>query len=174
MATNVGTLQLSDLAANLSAASGAPFLQTLVSIEQQIGQETVEFAKNYAPVRTGKLQQSITMAQSGTTVTITAGAPYSRYVEFGTGTRGEFPSGIIIIRPRHAKYLRFKGRDGKMVYTKEVRSPGMAPRPFLRPALERAADTLAPALLTSGALFIVKGPQAPETLTGAPATSRYK
>lgn len=54
---------------------------------------------------------------------------YASALELGTGP--------YIIRPVKAKMLAWKTPDGQWHFAKQVHHPGMAPRPFLRPALMR-------------------------------------
>lgn len=61
-------------------------------------------------------------------------AVYARYHEFGTRP--------YTIRPRSKRWLRFMGRDGRPVFTKLVRHPGLRPRPFLGPSIEDVRPTV--------------------------------
>lgn len=168
----VGYVDLSNLAADLTRATGGSVAANTKALVASVTAQTEFLAQAYAPVRRGQLRGSIHSypVNGGMGGVVVADAPYASFVEFGTGTRGEFPGQMIIIRPRTAKFLRFQGRDGRWHYAKEVHSPGMAPRPFMRPALERAVVPLAEGLGDIGVLTIVKGPNAPETLRNAPAT----
>lgn len=172
MSNTVGYVQLQSLAKDLSAASGEPFKAAAQDLVMSTAQQVQTYAQAYAPRKTGRLANSIgvTVSNSGTSATVTANAPYAAFDEFGTGVRGEFPGSPIVITPKRAQYLRFVGRDGKVVFTKKVVNPGMAPRPFMRPAVERIAVPFAGNLANQGVVFIVRGPNAPETLTNAPAT----
>lgn len=172
MAQAVAYADLTNLSRDLTAIAGGSFkTNTRALIASTLAQ--VEYlAEAYAPRRTGHLKGSITSypINGGMGGVIKAQADYASFVEFGTGTRGEFPGQAIIIRPRTGQYLRFRGRDGRIHYAKQVINPGMAPRPFLRPAIERVILPLADALGDSAVLSIIKGPKAPETLLHAPAT----
>ena len=57
---------------------------------------------------------------------VTKSAPYGKYLEFGTGPR--------TIRAKKAKILTV----GKTFFGRVVKHPGIAPRPFLRPALKKS------------------------------------
>lgn len=99
-------------------------------------------AMQYAPVKTGELRDTITreVKIDGNEVQayVIANAPYALYQEFGTGSRGEFPGAPYVIKPRPPnKFLKFQTKDGRTVYAKEVKHPGIPPRPFMRPAAER-------------------------------------
>lgn len=121
------------------------------------------YAREYAPTRTGALRASITswVDGSGLTGVISASAPYALFVEFGTGTRGEFPGQMITIRPKSPNgMLKWTGSDGKTHYAKVVHSPGMKARPFMRPGLTDAIDALAGDLANAVITSVVKGPNA--------------
>lgn len=118
---------------------------------------TEHYAQAYAPVKTGRLRASISGYSDGLTGVVSASAPYALFVELGTGTRGEFPSGPITIRPKNGQYLSWIGGDGKRVFARQVTSPGMHSRPYLRPALEQAIGELADQLGLAGVVSIVQG-----------------
>lgn len=172
MSTNVGDIQLQNLAADLAAASGQPFEQMARSLVLDAANQTHNFAVAYAPVRTGALKSSIVteITDNGMTATVTAASDHAVFNEFGTGTRGEFPGQPIVIRAKPGKMLSWVGKDGRRHYAKKVVNPGMAPRPFMRPALERVATPLVGTLANNAVIFIVMGPHHPETLLNAPAT----
>lgn len=172
MSQIVGYVDLTNLANDLTQAAGGSVRTNTKALVASVTAQTEFLAQAYAPVRRGELRGSIHsyLTNGGMSGVVAADSKHASFVEFGTGIRGEFPGQIIIIRPRAAKYLRFRGKDGKWHFAKEVHSPGMAPRPFLRPALERAVVPLAQGLGDIGVLTIVKGPNAPETLRNAPAT----
>ncbi len=89
-------------------------------------------------VDTGRLRASI-----ATTVVYRNGEPvvligtnvrYARWVHDGTGIYGPHHTPI---RPRQAKFLRFRPRGGgRYVYARQVK--GMRPNPFMRNALRAA------------------------------------
>lgn len=77
---------------------------------QHLGPQIADDAKRYAPVRTGKLRDSIGHHLEGHSLIVEATAPYSAYVELGH-------------RIAHGPQMREVG-------------PNVAhPEPFLRPAL---------------------------------------
>ncbi len=95
----------------------------------QLASTFAEEARNRAPVRTGRLRDSITLRRAGdSTYIVEATAPYAGYVEYGSRPH--------TIEPRRARALRIEA-DGRTVYAQRVHHPGSAPRPFWRPALER-------------------------------------
>ena len=101
------------------------FRSRLVPVVERAQEVGYQEARAIVPVRTGRLQASITKGPitddgkpcSGT---IYSTAEYAGYVEFGTGRRGaESP-----------------GADRRHRYSSTW--PGMAAQPFLRPALDSA------------------------------------
>lgn len=58
---------------------------------QQTADEIVTDAKRRAPIRTGKLRESIRRAGSGLHATVEVGVPYASYVEYGTSRMGARP-----------------------------------------------------------------------------------
>lgn len=105
------------------------------------GAEGVAYAKMNAPFATGQLRESIGYQIVGDTVVITSSDPKAPFVEYGTGSRGEMPTGPYVIEPKRAKALKFEV-GGKTVFAKRVIHPGVRPRPFLRPATRYAAGVL--------------------------------
>ena len=79
----------------------------------------------YISVRKGKRFQS---TATGGRRKKSADAYYARFVEYGRG----------LIRPDKKEVLRFTGRDGEVVYTKQ--SGPMRPRPFMRPAWDSTKE----------------------------------
>ena len=113
--------------------------------QMQVHAETMKaYASSLVPVRTGRLQQSITARteQDGTTVAITMGANarssskgrsggemYGPFVEYGTGQRGE------------ATGASYDGHaNGDLSYNASW--PGMEAKPFIRPAVYDLEDVL--------------------------------
>lgn len=93
-------------------------------------------------VRTGLLRSSAYMraAETPTGVEGAIGykAIYAKFHEFGTRP--------YTIRPRTKTTLRFMGRNGRAVFAKMVRHPGLRPRPFLGPSMEEVRPTVQPRL----------------------------
>lgn len=169
--TLVGYVDVTQLAQDLSQTGGSVRHNTQMLVASSLAQIEL-LATAYAPRRTGRMAGGINteILNDGMSGKVSVPATYATFVEFGTGTRGEFPGQPIIIRPRRGQYLRFTTKDGRTIYTKRVVNPGMAPRPFLRPAFERVMAPLVAGIADTAALSIVKGPKAPETLRNAPAT----
>ena len=84
---------------------------------------TAGVAKGFAPVDTGKLQQSISYAKEGPlTYKVYASVPYAAYVEFGTG-------GLVQVPPELQEIaIKFKGRGVKKI--------NLRPQPYMFPALQ--------------------------------------
>lgn len=111
----------------------------------------------YAPKRTGRLAQSITITKTPGSWTIgPVGVTYAVYQEFGTATRGEFGGSEYIIRPKNGGLLHFK-IDGRWVSAKEVHHPGIPPHPFARPAAQEVIGSLADAYADMGVNLVLKG-----------------
>ncbi len=99
------------------------------SVAGQLARLFAEEARRRAPVRTGRLRDSIILRRAGEAeYVVEATAPYAGYVEYGSRPH--------TIEPRRARALRIAA-EGEVVFARRVRHPGSAPRPFWRPALER-------------------------------------
>ncbi|MGB9672381.1 MAG: HK97 gp10 family phage protein [Candidatus Norongarragalinales archaeon] len=92
------------------------------------GERLAELMRERAPVRTGRLRQSITVRLETGKVTVGPTVSYAPYVEYGTKPH--------IIRPVHAKALAFEV-GGTLVFAKLVHHPGFAGRFFARGAYEQ-------------------------------------
>lgn len=91
-------------------------------------------------VQNGMLWRSIAKAKTGPlTVRVGTNLPYGRYLEDGV-------EGGKVIRPKSAKALAFISRAGVPIIARSVVQGKIAPRPWLRPALDRmrpiAADRI--------------------------------
>jgi len=89
-------------------------------------------------IDTGRLRASIStnlVTRNGVpTVLVGTNVNYALFVHNGTGIYGPMHRPI---RPRHAKFLRFRPRTSRrFVYARQVR--GMPPNPFLKNALSAA------------------------------------
>lgn len=114
--------------------------------------------KQYAPMKTGRLSQSIrTIRSTGRRDIGPHGVPYAVYQEFGTATRGEFGGTMYKIRPKTPGGRLHFQVDGKWVSAKEVNHPGIPPHPFARPAARQALDNIAQTFATKGVELITKG-----------------
>lgn len=121
------------LARQLTGPQGV-LVRQVARLERRI----VNNASQRAPVDTGNLRRMITadpitVSASGDQVFggVTSRANYSLWVHEGTAPH--------IIRPRHAKALRFTV-GGRVVFARYVNHPGTRARPFLRnAALEEIA-----------------------------------
>ena len=86
---------------------------------------------------------------------------YAVYQEFGTGTRGEFGGPVYEIRPRKpGGMLKFQV-NGRTVYAKVVKHPGIPPHPYMRPAFERIVTPFGQSLSEVGASYVKYGQYAP-------------
>jgi HK97 gp10 family phage protein len=139
---------------SVKAAAQQTVAELVVSVE--------DYARQYVPVRTGKLRSSISsyVDGSGMTGVVEANTPYALFVELGTGTRGEMGGQMITIKPKNPNgLLSWTGADGRKHFAKVVHSPGMKSHPYLRPALTSAIDELAGDLAKAVAVTLTKGPK---------------
>lgn len=86
-----------------------------------------------APVRTGRMRQSIEIKVMNEGVRIGPTTDYAAYVEYGTKPHE--------IRPKNKKALRFR-MGNTLVFAKKVNHPGTKAQPFVRPAFDAWVDTL--------------------------------
>lgn len=98
----------------LEAACGAA-LEEIGALAEGYAREAARF-----PGGTGRLSGSIVHAVEGDVVTVGSAVPYAPYVELGTGSLYEPP-------PEWLENNGARGRGDR---------PGVAARPFLRPAME--------------------------------------
>jgi HK97 gp10 family phage protein len=126
------------LAGQLTKAMGRGAEKGLLRAGLRIEKE----ARNEAPVDTGSLKSSISTQKKGrgldTVVTVgpnvksPEGAPYDVYQEFGTGIYGDRRQRI---KPRRAKFLRFRSREtGNVIYAKSV--VGVKAKKYMQKGLE--------------------------------------
>lgn len=117
--------------------------QVVVDIIEKTAYEIQRLMKWYAPVKTGALRDSIQVkiTKKGLQAEIYTKIGYGKYLEYGTASRGEFGGTPYVIMPKKpGGTLAFQGSSGGMVYAKKVIHPGIAPRPFARPAVIQATD----------------------------------
>lgn len=107
-------------------------------------------AKGLAPKRTSQLANSIqpdgamkgNLSSDDLETTVSAGAPYATFVEFGTGVHG--PSGkAFFVQPRHAQALRFPAPGGGFFFSAGHWVQGARAQPYLTPAVEHNAERVA-------------------------------
>lgn len=157
---SAASADLRSLAADLAYASGEGIARAAAETVRSYAGAIQQLARQYAPVSTGRLRDSIIVTfTSATQAVIGPTVDYGAYQEFGTGSRGEFPGGPYVIRPRNARALAFKV-DGHLVVTKEVHHPGVPPVAYMRRATVAALDPMAAELAERGALLVTLGPRA--------------
>lgn len=112
--------------------------------------------KDLAPVRTGKLRDSIRIKVYPGRIEIgPEGVDYAVYIEYGTASRGEFGGAPYEIRPKKPGGTLIFKVDGKTVGAKLVIHPGIPPKPFARPAAARWLDSLGDDVAKVGVEMIV-------------------
>lgn len=156
------TIDLSELVEDFANIAGRKAAQQMVAdIIRVKAIEIKRLAQRYAPVKTGKLQSSIEIkyARDYQWAEIYPTAPYAKYIEYGTGSRGEYPGTAYTITPKNAKALRFEVQ-GKVVYAKKVKHPGIRPQPFMRPAAIVGAEDFYEEIIKGSIDLIVNTPNA--------------
>lgn len=114
-----------------------------------------DLAQKYAPEVTGELKRSIDWESGPLEARVYASAPHAVFIEFGTwshnllGAKG----GTYEIRPRNAKALRFESQ-GRTVFAKSVRHPGIKPQPFMAPALEETIEDFTEGFANVGVMLL--------------------
>lgn len=116
----------------------------------QLGADLVAVeAKGLAPQRTGQLANSIeptrqvtgSLLQDDLETGIGAGAPYSVFVEFGTGIHG--PKGQpYFVKPTRRKALRFPVPGG-FAFSRGHWVRGSRARPYIQPAVDNNREAVA-------------------------------
>lgn len=99
-------------------------------------------AKRRAPVDEGRLRSDIHMEIRPGQVSVISGSTVDYAIHVHEGTK---PHEIV---PKRGKVLRFKAKDGRVVYAPRVRHPGAKPRPYLRDAFDARAPHVAGKILT--------------------------
>jgi hypothetical protein len=92
---------------------------------ERLGPDIERDAKRYAPVRTGRLRESIEHHLEGHVLVVEAHAPYAAFVELGTRPH--------LITSHGPWSLRNAGTG--QYFGRVVHHPGTRPEPYLRPAL---------------------------------------
>lgn len=155
MVNAAATADLAGLAEDLEKAAAEADVSVeriMIAIAEMIATEM----KRLAPVDTGKLRDAIRIKTMPGRIEIGPdGVDYAVYMEFGTGSRGEFPTGPYEIHPKvPGTSLVFKVND-KTVHARMVIHPGVAPHPFARPALQKWLDQLGEDVAKVGVEMIV-------------------
>lgn len=157
--THAASADLRELASDLAYASGTGIDKAAEDLIRETAMQVQALAIAKVPRRTGKLAASINITWvSKTEAIIGPSLPYGLYVEFGTGSRGEFPGKPYEILPKVKPFLVFKV-NGKTIMAKKVRHPGIKAEPFMRPAAMEALEPFTEKLIEKGQLLITKGPR---------------
>lgn len=151
---DAANLDLSMLARDLiQAGSDAP--RKTDQLLETTGAAILADMQAGTPVRTGRLRASEAMTSSpGRVVIGPVDVDYASFVEFGTGTRGEFPTSGWTIRATPGKTLAFV-IDGKTVFARSVQMPGARPHPYVRPAAQKYLESLGAQAARVGVEMIV-------------------
>lgn len=144
-----GLKELNDMLQQLPVRVEKNIMRTAIGAASRVVRDR---AKELAPVDSGQLRKSIrsgsTRVRAGSAqVTVSAGAWYARFLEFGTASfyTGD---GKTVGKPykipkrsrtgkvsRNKKALAFSGGG---VVVNNVTHPGVRPKPFMRPAFDQA------------------------------------
>lgn len=120
----------------ITRLSPEAFYPVIEQVVDKAAAIVMEEMKKAAPVRTGRLRESIRIEEiSPLHHDVVAGgqeAPYVLFVAFGTRPH--------IIEPVRAKALHFITDEGEEVFAKRVMHPGYAGYPFHRVAIEFATE----------------------------------
>lgn len=139
MTLYVGSVEeMGHAVADLVRQTGMAYEDASRYVINEAAYEVQNLAKAYAPVRTGRLRDSIAVrfSNDGMSAEVYTDTPYAVYQELGT--RGPYK-----IRPKRVKYLRFKVGD-KVVFAKEVTHPGIPPAYFFGRAVDNVGATIGP------------------------------
>ena len=162
---SVAYADLTGLAENFRRASGQSFQAAAASLVNSYATQVAALAQSYAPVDTGALKDAITISRP-TPLTAVIGPQnikYAVYQEFGTATRGEFGGSMYEIRPKKpGGMLKFQV-NGKTVYARVVKHPGIPPHPYMRPAFERIVTPFGESLAELGGSYVKYGQYAPSS-----------
>lgn len=153
MASN--QLDLTALAQDLFKAADNIEMATQ-NLLDSAGEEILAEAQSTVVVKTGKLRSSL--KKTSTKLRVVVGpdrdmAIHGPFVEYGTGTKGEFPGPMYEIKPKNGQYLAFTV-GGKRVFARSVKHPGIRAQPYMRPAAKRWVASLPKDVAEVGVLLI--------------------
>lgn len=144
-------------AALAHAANAAPALVG-AKVLRLAAQDIELRAAAAAPHRTGRLAESITVVYLGPlNAVIGPTAFYGVFQEFGTGQRGEFKGNTTVIKPKNPRGMLKFTVNGRTVYARQVRNPGVPPHPFMRPAFQQEMGMLTTNMAQLGAQLAIGG-----------------
>ena len=158
---NAASADLYSLAQDLTTASGGNIEQTASELISQTAQKIALVAQAKAPVKTGELRSSIKVHYiSPLKASVGPDVSYGAYQEFGTGSRGEFGGAIYEIKPKKPGGVLVFKVNGKTVFARSVKHPGIKAHPYMRPAFEEVMGETAKLLADKGQAQITRGPNA--------------
>lgn len=162
--TLVDAQELEQLGHGLERASSGVADDLVADAISEMTDEVEKLARRYAPQDTGELVASIG-AEKGNEGErffgeVYATAPHAAVVEFGSWQHNvhQPKSGTYEIVPVHAKALRFEV-GGEVVFAQKVNHPGVAPQPFLGPAVDEMEDEFTERIADAGSRLIITGPR---------------
>jgi hypothetical protein len=151
--------ELEDFVAALNSAGSGVTDDVTERVIHSMGDEVANLARYYAPKDTWELANSIHAVHGPMESRVVADAPHAAYVEFGTWSHNVIrpQSGTYEIRPKNAKALKFKGRDGRPVFTQVVNHPGIKPQPYLGRANAEIMDRFSEGVAKVGITLLMVG-----------------
>lgn len=126
--------ELQDFLRTIEAAAGSDAQEITQRVIHMMGDEIAQRAYIFAPKDTYELANSIKAIHGPMESRVVATAPHAVFVEFGTWSHNLINPqvGTYTIRPKKpGGVLRFTGKDGRIVYTKEVQHPGIPAQQFM-------------------------------------------
>lgn len=149
---------LTEFIEDLAVASSTTAEQVAAQVTHSMGARVAELARRYAPRDTGELAASVAHYTGPNYSSVKAEAPHAAYVEFGTWSHNILApkTGTYTIRPkRPGGVLRFRGRDGNIVFTKKVEHPGIKAQPFMARAHQEVLDDFTQGIGNVGVLLVL-------------------
>ena len=155
-------LDLTELAKDLFKAADN-VEQATQELLEAAGDAILADAKSRVVVKTGALKNSLTKTVTPLKVVVGPTALHGTFIEYGTGTKGEFPGSMYEILPKNGQYLKFKV-GAKTVYARSVKHPGISAKPFMRPAAKQWVEDIPRDMARVGVMLIAgHNPRAVET-----------
>lgn len=151
---------LTEFIDDLAVASSTTAEQVAAQVTHSMGARVADLARRYAPRDTGELAASIAHYTGPTYSSVKAEAPHAAYVEFGTWSFNVLapkPGTYTILPKRPGGVLRFRGKQGNIVFTKKVEHPGIPPQPFMARAHQEVIEDFTQGISNVGVVLVMGG-----------------